>query len=646
MGIAEHFVMLAVLVASASAFYLPGVNPYDYEVDEEVKLKVNSMNSLKTHLAYNFYDLPYCKPEGGVKQDAESLGEYLTGNRIENSAYEIQMRKREICKVLCRKMYAENEINLFRDKIKLGYYNNWIIDNLPAATEVDNVVRQTYQTLYNRGFNVGQAVTDPATNTILKMYLNNHVKLNISYHIPDPEDDSRARIVGLVIDPFSIDHKYSGVWKNNIRLDTCDYNAPADPLERHGLKLDITEPTAKEVIWTYDVIWSESEVRWATRWDVYLNVNSNDDVHIFSIVNALLIILFLTGMVGMIMLRTLHRDINRYNRIPTEEERDQDREETGWKLVHADVFRPPHTMPMLLCVLVGTGVQLFVCMGFTLVFAAIGFLSPANRGSLMIAMLLLFVLMGSIAGYHSARTFKMFKGKQWQRCTIATATLFPGTVFAVFLFLDICEWIEGSVTAVPISGIFALMMLWMGISIPLTFVGAFVGYRKETIEFPVNTSNIPRPIPEQPWYMGAAFSAMVGGVLPFGAVFVELFFILTSIWLDQYYYVFGFLFVVFVILVITCAEITIVLCYFQLCSEDYRWWWRSFLTSGASGLYVFLYSAYYFFTTLAIENFLASMMFFMYMFLVSFAFTILTGTVGFMSCLWFNKQIYGSIKVD
>lgn len=73
-------------------------------------------------------------------------------------------------------------------------------------------------------------------------------------------------------------------------------------------------------------------------------------------------------------------------------------------------------------------------------------------------------------------------------------------------------------------------------------------------------------------YMHPLFSILIGGILPFGAVFIELFFILTSMWLHQFYYLFGFLCLVFVILFITCAEITIVLCYFQLCSEDYRWW--------------------------------------------------------------------------
>jgi transmembrane 9 superfamily protein 2/4 len=64
----------------------------------------------------------------------------------------------------------------------------------------------------------------------------------------------------------------------------------------------------------------------------------------------------------------------------------------------------------------------------------------------------------------------------------------------------------------------------------------------------------------------------------------------------QVYYVFGFLMLVVVIMVITCAEISIVMCYFQLCAEDYNWWWRSFLTSGSSAIYLFGYGILYFVT--------------------------------------------------
>ena len=121
---------------------------------------------------------------------------------------------------------------------------------------------------------------------------------------------------------------------------------------------------------------------------------------------------------------------------------------------------------------------------------------------------------------------------------------------------------------------FGALLLWFGISTPLVFLGAYFGYQRKGADFPVRTNQIPRQVPEQVWYMQPAFSVVVGGVLPFGAVFIELFFILSSIWLHQFYYVFGFLLLVVLTLAVTCAEITIVMCYFQLCNEDYRWWWR------------------------------------------------------------------------
>ena len=60
---------------------------------------------------------------------------------------------------------------------------------------------------------------------------------------------------------------------------------------------------------------------------------TDDQIHWFSIINSLMIVLFLSGMVAMIMLRTLHRDISNYNQLETVEEA---QEETGWKLVRAD----------------------------------------------------------------------------------------------------------------------------------------------------------------------------------------------------------------------------------------------------------------------------------------------------------------------
>lgn len=61
------------------------------------------------------------------------------------------------------------------------------------------------------------------------------------------------------------------------------------------------------------------------------------------------------GILTMIMVRTLRRDIARYN---TDENYEDTLEETGWKLVHGDVFRPPKH-PRLFAAVVGSGIQIF-----------------------------------------------------------------------------------------------------------------------------------------------------------------------------------------------------------------------------------------------------------------------------------------------
>ena len=163
---------------------------------------------------------------------------------------------------------------------------------------------------------------------------------------------------------------------------------------------------------------------------------------------------------------------------------------------------------------------------------------------------------------------------------------------------------------------------------------------------PVRTNLIPRQIPPQSWYMHPVLTTALGGVLPFGAVSVELYFIMSALWLHQIYYIFGFLFLVMVVITVTCAEIAILLCYFQLCNEDYRWWWRSFLTSGACAGYMMLYAVWYNLTELDMSGIVPVMLYFGYMSIIAFTFFLITGTIGFFACFWFTHKIYASIKVD
>ncbi|KAH7660080.1 transmembrane 9 superfamily member 2/4 protein [Dioscorea alata] len=628
-------IVLMLLFIAGECFYLPGVAPADFRKKDPLIVKVNKLTSTKTQLPYSYYSLPYCKPDT-IVDSAENLGEVLRGDRIENSPYVFEMREPQMCNIVCKIKLNDKEVKEFVEKIDDEYRVNMILDNLPLVVPAQRM-NQDSTIIYQLGFFVGFKLPPFSGSKDYKHFIHNHLSFTVKYH--KDEEMDLARIVGFEVKPFSVKHVYEGQWSGNTtRLTTCDPHAKQTVVNSNNPQEIEAD---KDIIFTYDVEFKDSDVKWASRWDTYL-LMADDQIHWFSIVNSLMIVLFLSGMVAMIMLRTLYRDISRYNQLETQEEA---QEETGWKLVHADVFRPP-TNSDLLCVYVGTGVQFFGMLLVTMIFAVLGFLSPSNRGGLMTAMLLLWVFMGILAGYSSARLYKMFKGTEWKKVTLKTAFMFPGIVFGVFFILNALIWGEKSSGAVPFTTMSALVLLWFGISVPLVFVGSYVGFKKPVIEDPVRTNKIPRQIPEQAWYMNPIFSMLIGGILPFGAVFIELFFILTSIWLNQFYYIFGFLFLVFLILIITCAEITIVLCYFQLCSEDYLWWWRSYLTSGSSALYLFLYAVFYFFTKLDITKPVSGVLYFGYMLIASYAFFVLTGTIGFYACFWFTRLIYSSVKID
>ncbi|KAL3687669.1 hypothetical protein R1sor_013978 [Riccia sorocarpa] len=632
MGVMAMQLMLC--LEQAYAFYLPGVAPHDFAEGADVQVKVNKITSIRTQLPYEFYSLDYCKPPK-IENVAENLGEVLRGDRIENSPFQFKMKESQLCKYVCRKQgLSEKAAKEFREKIDDEYRVNMILDNLPVAV-VRSRDEEELIKIYERGFPVGEKRPVEGSNEV-KYFINNHLSFKVLYH-KDADTDT-GRIVGFEVVPYSVKHEVEKWDDKEPKLATCNPNTK----QYVSMNLPPQEVAAGEtIIFTYDVEFQESAVKWASRWDSYLYM-SDDQIHWFSIINSLMIVLFLSGMVAMIMMRTLHRDISKYNQLETQ---DEAQEETGWKLVHGDVFRPP-TNAGLLCVYVGTGVQFFGMTLVTMIFAVLGFLSPANRGGLMTAMLLLWVFMGLFAGYSSARLYKMFKGTEWKLTTLKTAFMFPGLIFVVFFFLNALIWEEKSSGAVPFGTMFALVFLWFCISVPLVFIGSYFGWKKPSIEDPVRTNKIPRQIPEQAWYMRPVFSILIGGILPFGAVFIELFFILTSIWLHQFYYIFGFLFIVFLILIVTCAEITIVLCYFQLCSEDYHWWWRAYLTSGSSALYLFLYAAFYFFTKLEITKVVSGILYFGYMVIISYSFFVLTGTIGFYACYWFVRTIYASVKID
>lgn len=626
-------VVLAVLVAFAclsDAFYVPGVLPSSYRPGRKLGIKVNSMTSHTAVMPFRHYSIKTCEPDPKVLKEGakvENLGEILWGDRIEPSLYEVEVQHNVSCKLLCNTLsYDKKEMELLSKRIEQQYRGNMVLDNLPVGQETKAGPRfPRVITGYPLGL---PAKATSKGQTIVNNHLHFTIAINMDIDNPGEEEDE-YRIVGFYVTAHSIDHQDPK---------KCDGSAEFNPSELPVLTAD-----TDKITWSYGVSWvPDTEVAWATRWDVYLRGGENDDrIHWMSIINSLLVVVLLSAMVAMIMLRTLHKDFNRYN---DPENAEEAKDETGWKLVHNDVFRAPEAAP-LLAALIGSGAQLVGMVVITLCFACLGFLSPSNRGALLTAVILLYVLLGAFGGYVAARFLKFFKRQTWLNAFIA-GLLVPGTGMTLYLSINTVQWVKHASSAVPFKTLLLLFALWLLVSLPLVIVGAAIGYKRPVYEMPCGTGSVPRMIPEPKWYLRKWVMVIGAGILPFGACFIELVFILSSFWQGRVYYVFGFLALVVVILVITCAEVSIVMTYFQLTNDDYHWWWRSYMMTASGGLHLFLYSVYYLLTALNIQQISSTLLYLGYMSLAGLLFGSFCGTIGFYAAWRFVRRIYASIKLD
>jgi len=280
---------------------------------------------------------------------------------------------------------------------------------------------------------------------------------------------------------------------------------------------------------------------------------------------------------------------------------------------------------------------------------------------------------------------------------LLTAGLLPGVVFLVLFLLNFIALHYKTTNVIPFTVMVTLVLYWGVVSFPLVIGGTILGrVWGGKSRPPCRVNNLPRPIPPRRWYTQPIVVAAVAGILPFGSIFIEMYFVFTSFWNYKFYYVYGFMLLVYVILIIVSSCVTIVAMYYLLNAEgeccdaelvhsvipcrhvhpmypsppDYRWPWMSFVSAGSTAVYVFLYSVYYFVAktkyvvwqrwynlspcasravcvvNTSMAGFLQTCFYFGYMGLFCVTMLILCGTIGVASASAFVHRIYRNIKID
>jgi hypothetical protein len=290
---------LCLVFQSGYGFYLPGSYPHNYGIGDTLSVKVNSITSIETEIPFSYYSLPFCKPLEGVKDSAENLGEVLMGDRIENSPYKFKMHTNETDIFLCRTdPLSGDHFKLLKKRIDEMYQVNLILDNLPA---IRYAKKESYFLRWT-GYPLGIKVKDA-------YYVFNHLKFTVLVHKYEEANVARVMgtgdgseliptvgsggselpgymVVGFEVVPCSVMHDAQSV--KNLK----PYEKYPSPIKCDPTTVAMLVKENEPIVFTYEVTFEESDIKWPSRWDAYLKMEGSK-VHWFSILNSLMVITFL-----------------------------------------------------------------------------------------------------------------------------------------------------------------------------------------------------------------------------------------------------------------------------------------------------------------------------------------------------------------
>lgn len=627
-----------------------GFSPTYYKKGDKVDLLVNKVESDHTQLPYGYYDLKFvCPHSKGKKPLHLSLGEILRGDRIWESDYKLKFGVDSPCVRLCDFRARESQLRFADDLIKAGYVVHWSVDGLPGATTF--VSKNKNSKYYAAGFPLGFFNGKQS-------YLYNHFMLVIRYHT-DRHKRGLHTIVGFEVYPKSVnDATCPGSSKSYKNL---AINLEKDPK---------TGKVPKTLIpYTYSVYWREdNSVDYENRWALYYvnDHNQSNNIHWLSFLNSIVLLMLLTLIVAIILFKFLKSETNL---IPN------DFDETNWKSLGAHVTKSP-TNPLMLSILVSSGIQLLI--------STVGIIAttiiksqfeinhvkgiPLNnyQGAFTSFALSCFVLSGIIPSFVGIILYKIFNNDYLNtpysssltnKLSVLFSGFLPILTLSFMIFFNIFVFAKESSTALPFGTILVLMFIFLLVMLPLGIIGGKIGNRikfHEASFYLYSSQQKPSTLlkPETKLkniIKNSIFLMIMYGLIPFGIVYVELSFILNSIWLEKtsFYYMYGFLFITTLILMIIISELAIIGIYINLITDhNPHWQWLCFRIGCSIGLYIYGYSFYYFYTHLHFRDFVSILLYFAYMGLISVLIGISCGSVAVITGLVFIQRLYNNTKRD
>lgn len=272
-------------------------------------------------------------------------------------------------------------------------------------------------------------------------------------------------------------------------------------------------------------------------------------------------------------------------------------ENIGWKRISGEVFRRPF-LGLAFSVIIGSSAQITLAVNVLMFYSMQSSIDILHRTQIYSFAYFALIFSGMLSGHVSARFYKLFNGTDFVRCALATALYVPSIFSAYFIIIDLVDAYERALT-MPISTMTVLLLLWSVGNLAMIIIGAWAGFNRPKIHVTAKPSRIVGTLSETaksaPFYTSPFLTVPVGSFLTFSAISTEIYYLLISIWREQFYFMFLYLMLSTLLMAIVAALVSIIQTYTLLRYENPHWWWPSYLIGFGAGIWTFLLSYEYYF---------------------------------------------------
>jgi transmembrane 9 superfamily protein 2/4 len=253
------------------------------------------------------------------------------------------------------------------------------------------------------------------------------------------------------------------------------------------------------------------------------------------------------------------------------------------------------------------------------------------------------VLAAPIGGFVTGRLFKTIGDGGWRGILLRlpSMSLKGIAVFVVLYFLIFRP--RRAAIDLPLGSLLAYAALNFGLGV----AGAVLGMKTQPLELAQKVNQLPRQIPPKSYLQATVVPRILAAIFVYAAPAANIHMLMLACWTStRPYYNYSAILANLFALAAQATICGMVVTFWSLSNEDFRWWWTSYNSAGGAVVLFALYALYFLRVWWVELNWPAAFVFCAVVAVMGAIFRCIVGALAFLGSFAFVQLIYSSLKME